>query len=118
MHEVSLMTNVLELVAQEMKKNKVQRLRSVTIRYGVLSNIVPDSMKFAFDVLIKDSEFQSATLKLVKEDLELKCRFCNTVFKTDQKNYFFIPCPHCLEEGCFEIVKGEGIFLDRIEADE
>lgn len=118
MHEVSLMTNVLELVAQEMEKHKVSRLKSVTLRYGVLSNIVPDSMRFAFEVLTKDSEFSGSALNLVREDLQLKCRYCSHIFTTAQKNYFFVPCPNCHEEGNFEVVKGEGIFLDRIEADE
>lgn len=117
MHEVSLMTNVLELVAQEMEKHKVKTLRSITVRYGVLSNIVADSMQFAFEVLTKDSEFAGAVLHLIKEDVELKCRLCSHVFKTDRKDYFYIPCPNCHEEGSFEVVKGEGIFLDRIEAE-
>lgn len=117
MHEVSLMTNVLELVAQEMEKHKVGTLRSVTVRYGILSNIVAESMQFAFEVLTKDSEFSGAKLILIQEDLELKCRFCSHIFTTKQKNYFFIPCPHCHEEGSFEVIKGEGIFLDRIEAE-
>ena len=109
MHEVSLMTNVLELVAQEMEKHKVTKLQSITVRYGVLSNIVEDSLRFAFDVLSEDS---------VKEELTLSCRFCSHTFTTTEKNYFFLPCPNCGEEGCFELVKGEGIFLDRIEAEE
>ncbi len=118
MHEVSLMTNVLELVAQEMEKHKVTKLQSITVRYGVLSNIVEDSLRFAFDVLTKDSEFAGAKLNLVKEELTLSCRFCSHTFTTTEKNYFFLPCPNCGEEGCFELVKGEGIFLDRIEAEE
>lgn len=117
MHEVSLMTNVLELVAQEMEKHKVSRLRSITVRYGILSNIVAESMLFAFEVLTKDSEFFGAKLNLIQEDLELKCRHCSHVFTTGRKDYFFIPCPHCHEEGSFEVMKGEGIFLDRIEAE-
>ena len=66
MHEVSLMTNVLELVAQEMEKNKVHKLRSVTIRYGVLSNIVADLMFFAFDVLTKDFGISRCDIKSCK----------------------------------------------------
>lgn len=118
MHEISLMTNVLELVAQEMEKHKVAKLRSITVRYGVLSNIVADSLAFAFEVLTKNSEFAGAKLNLVKDELVLKCRLCSHSFITDQKDYFFLACPKCGEEGSFEIVKGEGIFLDRIEADE
>ena len=117
MHEISLMTNIIEIATQEMQKHGAKKLLSITVRHGVLSNVVPDSMEFAFEALTQRTPFEGAKIILVEEPLGLQCTFCEHTFSPQGKEYLYIPCPSCKEEGSFKLLAGEGIFLDRLEAE-
>lgn len=116
MHEISLMTSIMDIASQEMQKHGADKLISLTVRHGVLSNVVADSMYFAFDALTKNTSFEGATLNLIEEKLSLECS-CGHVFSPDKNEYFYLPCPACKEKGSYKVLAGEGIFLDRLEAD-
>lgn len=117
MHEISLMTNILDITAQEMRKHGAKKLISITVRHGILSNIVPDSMSFAFEALTLNTPYEGAKLILVEEVLSLQCFSCSHTFAPIGKEYLYIPCPSCQTQGGFKLLAGEGIFLDRLEAE-
>ncbi len=117
MHELSLMTNIMEICQTELKKHQANKLISMTVRYGELSNIVADSMDFAFEALGKGTIFENAKLILNEEKLLLECTSCKHNFSPDGKDYFHKPCPSCNEQASYKVLAGEGIFLDRIEAE-
>ncbi len=117
MHELSLMTNIMDICADELKKHGATKLLSITVRYGVLSNVVADSFQFAFEALTKGSKHEGAKLILVEEELLLKCSLCQGSFKPDGKDYLYIPCPLCGEQTPYSVLAGEGIFLDKLEAE-
>lgn len=117
MHEISLMTNILDITAEEMKKHGATKLTSVTVRHGALSNVVPDSMQFAFEALTKDTPLEGATLILHEEALKVQCLQCNHEFSPEGKAYLHTPCPSCQTDFSYKILSGEGIFLDRLEAE-
>lgn len=116
MHEISLMTSIMEIATQEMQKHGANIIKSITVRHGTLSNIVPDSMHFAFEAITKNTQHEGAKLFLVEEKLQLECA-CGCVFISDKKEYLYEPCPSCKEQGFYKVLAGEGIFLDRLEAD-
>ena len=47
MHEMSVVTSLLSIVREEMEKHDVHRLLLVRVRYGALSNIVPEALSTA-----------------------------------------------------------------------
>lgn len=106
----------MEIATQEMQKHGANTIQSLTVRHGALSNIVPDSMQFAFEALTKNTVHEGAKLCLIEEKLQLKCT-CGHVFTSNKKDYLYVPCPSCYEQGFYTVLAGEGIFLDRIEAD-
>ena len=107
----------MEITAQEMQKHGAKKLLSITVRHGVLSNIVPDSMIFAFEAITKNTPYEGAKFILVEEALNLQCHSCLHTFEPEGKEYLFIPCPSCQTQGGFKLLAGEGIFLDRLEAE-
>lgn len=106
----------MEIATQELQKHGANTIKSITVRYGTLSNVVADSMHFAFEALTRGSAHEGAKLILVEEKLQLSCS-CGHVFSPDKNEYFHMPCPSCKELGSYKVLAGEGIFLDRIEAD-
>lgn len=117
MHEISLMTNILEITIQEMRKHNTEKLLAIHVRCGGLSNVVPDSMRFAFEALTKGSIFEGAILHLNVEALSLECTVCKHVFESQRRDYIDMPCPSCTENVSFKVLAGDGIFLDRLEAE-
>ncbi len=100
-----------------MKKHGATKLISITVRYGVLSNVVPDSLLFAFEALTHKTPYEGAKIILVEEALSLQCHLCEHTFSPQGKEYLYIPCPACQTQGSFKLLAGEGIFLDRLEAE-
>ena len=100
-----------------MQKHGAKKLVSITVRHGVLSNVVADSMRFAFEALTKNTPYEGAKFTLVEEALSLECQSCSHIFSPEGKEYMFIPCPSCQTQASFKLLAGEGIFLDRLEAE-
>ena len=48
MHEMSIVSSLLEMVKQEMQKNNATKLVLVRVKYGRLANLVPEAMTFAW----------------------------------------------------------------------
>jgi hydrogenase nickel incorporation protein HypA/HybF len=117
MHEMSIVTSLLSLVAEELTKRQLQKLHVVRVRYGVLANIVPEAMSFAFEALTQGSPFEGARLELEAEPVVLRCA-CGASFNPAQKReLLFIPCPACGETQGHTVEKGRELYLQHIEAE-
>ena len=116
MHEMSIVTNLLALVAEELQKHKLEKLLMARVRYGALANIVPEAMHFAFEALTRGSPFEGARLELEEEPLVLRCS-CGAGFSPDTKHELLVaPCPACNEPLGHTVEKGRELYLQHIEA--
>ena len=119
MHEMALTASMLSLIKEEMEKAKVGRLMVVRIKYGALSNIVPESMEAAFEILARDFPgMEGASLELVEELPTLACGKCGKNYTPPSKREVFMPCPACGNEIGNEVLSGKGVYLDQIEVDD
>jgi len=117
MHEMSIVTSLLALVGEELKKHRLEKLLVVRVRHGALANIVPDAMNFAFEALTQDSLFAGARLELEEEPVILRCT-CGASFSPEQKReLLFAPCPACGETVGHTVEKGRELYLQHIEAE-
>lgn len=73
MHELSLTISLLELVAEEARGRRVQW---VVVEIGKLSGVVPDAVRFAFDVCIKGTVAEGAALSIVETPGRGRCNVC------------------------------------------
>lgn len=117
MHEIALTTSLLEIAEQEMRLHGASRLTVLRVRYGILSNVVPDAMRMSFAALTANTPHASARLELVEEVLSLRCRACDHIFAASDRESVFLPCPACSTLGGYAVEKGEGVFLDHLEAE-
>ena len=117
MHEFSLMTSVLDIAAEEMKRHGASRLTLLRLRYGELDHVQPDSMRMAFDAMTGGTPSEGARLELVEEPLLLRCPLCQSAFHPTRKDAMFAPCPSCGNAASYRVEKGEGIILEHLEAE-
>jgi hydrogenase nickel incorporation protein HypA/HybF len=114
MHELSLMTSVLETVRQGAPDNDIKQVKKVKLVIGKLSQALPDSLQFAFGVLSQDEMFRGAVLEIEEKDIICLCPDCQNQFAV-QDDYSFI-CPNC--QGLkVEIISGRELYIDYFEGD-
>ncbi len=74
MHEMGITRNIVSIVAEHAKAQKVRRVK---LEVGKLSAVMPDALKFCFDVIAKGTVLEGATLEIVEVVGKAKCRQCN-----------------------------------------
>ena len=117
MHEMSIVSNILDIIRQEMEKHGCTTLRKVRIKHGRLANVVPEAMDFAWKALTTETEFESAEFESVEVPVVLRCHACGTEFTPENQKFVLAPCPECDEDLGHEVVSGRELFIEHMEAD-
>ena len=89
MHELSLMTNLLDAAIAEADGAKVHALR---IRVGPLSGVVVEALRFAFDALTPGTPAAGARLDVEETAPAFHCPRCRTDYAAPVGSYL---CPNC-----------------------
>jgi len=85
MHELSIANSVVELCAERAMGARVLR---VTLEIGRLSAVMPDAIRFCFDVCAKDTVVEGAALEIVGTPGLARCLDCGgSVDMTDLLEY-------------------------------
>lgn len=108
--------NILALAQEAMERQQCSRLDMVRVEYGALAGIVPESLHFSFEALIRDTPHEGARLELVCIPLRLRCAFCGTSFGGEGQEALWQPCPSCGEEFGHTVEQGKELILSRIQA--
>jgi hydrogenase nickel incorporation protein HypA/HybF len=117
MHELSIAQSLIEIVQQEMAKHQVTQLRKITLKYGRLSQVVPDALEFAFEMLAKGTSLEGAVFTMVEVPLRVACRACAIEFCPTDEEMILMTCPACGEEFGHKVLEGKELYIDNIEAD-
>jgi hydrogenase nickel incorporation protein HypA/HybF len=115
MHEVGVARSLIEAVEQRLREGGVQgRVRAVRLRLGRMSTVVPDSLRFAFEVLVKDSAIPEAKLEIEEVPVRARCRACGEGFEIGE------PCFLCGKCGSpdLEVLSGTELLIDSLDVEE
>ena len=113
MHEMSIAQSVIDIVEEEMQKNGAKTLRSVRLNIGQMSAIVPDSLSFCFEIIIKDTHLDGARLIMDLTPLMGYCPECEEEFEIE--DYAF-SCPKCGDTK-IKTIAGQDLSIVEIEVD-
>jgi hydrogenase nickel incorporation protein HypA/HybF len=92
MHELSIAQSIVELVQANLPAADANLVKSVKVRVGQLSGVVPDSLGFCFSAITQGTVLQGADLDIEKIPFVMKCRSCNTSFESE---FGIVVCPAC-----------------------
>jgi len=92
MHEVAIMTEALRMAEEAATSAGSRRITKLQLRIGSLSGVVPDSMRFAFDVVSHDTLANGAALEIELIPAACWCATCQAEFACAD---FFNECPRC-----------------------
>ncbi|MDZ8138312.1 MAG: hydrogenase maturation nickel metallochaperone HypA [Nostoc sp. DedQUE04] len=110
MHEFGITQNIVAIVTENAKGAKVQR---VLLEIGKLSAIMPNAIRFCFDICTQGTVLEGATLEILEIPGLAKCRQCGAEVNLD-KPFGICNC------GCVELnlITGEELKIKEIEIEE
>lgn len=114
MHELSLVSAVIESLDDMILKEGWHGINRVTLKIGSMRQVVPDVMKFAFEVSIKGTPIEGAKLVIIPVPVRFKCHKCGGIWGEEDLGYL---CPHC---GGIDVEMEQGMemLLDSLEVEE
>jgi len=92
MHEVSIMAEALRLAMDAARSAGASRVLKLRLRIGSLSGVVPEAMRFAFDVVCQDTMAAGANLEIELVPATCWCAACQAEFECAE---LFYECPRC-----------------------
>jgi hydrogenase nickel incorporation protein HypA/HybF len=98
MHELPLTQEMFSLVIKYAKSNNAKKINSIKLKIGALSTIIPENVKFYFEILSKNTIAEGAELYFEKEKSKAYCINCNKDFKIENLDLI---CPKCRKENVF-----------------
>jgi hydrogenase nickel incorporation protein HypA/HybF len=79
-HELAITEGVVEAVTGRLPG---ARISCVRLEIGALSGVVPDSVRFCFDLVTEGTDLQGARLEITEPAGRCKCRTCGSEFEPD-----------------------------------
>ena len=112
MHEVSVMSSILEQVLKELDKHEVEKVEEVELVVGELTFLGQEQLMFAYEIMSRDTLLEGSELKIVTESLEVQCSSCDysgpADYLDDEEYHRSVPVLHCPKcSGKVSIVKGK-----------
>ena len=111
MHELAVTQNILDIVLDEAKAVKAERITKVSLVIGELSGVVGDCVQFYFPFLGEDSIANGASIDFRLVPAQLRCRKCVTSFNPQGSVWV---CPNC-QSSSVEVVAGRDCYVESIE---
>jgi len=81
MHELGITRNIVAIVTDNANGKQVKR---VTLDIGKLSAILPDSIRFCFDICCKGTLLENANLEINEVQGIAQCNACSNEFEIQQ----------------------------------
>jgi hydrogenase nickel incorporation protein HypA/HybF len=92
MHEVSIMTEAVRMAVEAARSAGKSRVLVLRLRVGAMSGVVPEAMRFAFDVACSGTMAAGASLEIESVPGACWCDRCQAEFECVN---FFVECPRC-----------------------
>ncbi len=110
MHELSIASAVLNTAAKHAGGRPVS---VVSVRVGGLRQVVPESLRFYFEIVARDTICEHARLELTEIEARLRCARCEREWEP------LVPafrCPDCASAEV-AVLAGEELEVDYIEVE-
>jgi hydrogenase nickel incorporation protein HypA/HybF len=120
LHEFAMTTQIVESVMKEAEKHEAKKVKEVYVIIGALTFLRFEQVRFAFDVLKKDTLLADAELHIEEKPGYVKCSKCSYegYLKMEDDPAYHVPAPllRCPECGAgVEVVEGRECTIRRVK---
>ncbi len=114
MHELQVTEKILDIVLKHAKANSVNKVLSIQLKIGDLSDLENEWVQRYFDYLSKDTIAENAKLKIERAPVVMKCDSCSNSFEVNIKEVKDIQCPDCENKKC-SLISGRDYYIKDME---
>ena len=111
MHELSLADAVVTIARDHARGRRVTR---VDVKIGLLRQVVPEALEFAFELVAAGTEVEGAELRVEHVPVRVRCVRCDAESEAPE---FPLACAECggLD---VEVVAGDELLVEALELEE
>ena len=113
MHEMSLCQNIAELIEDAARRERFDRVRTVTLEVGRLAAVEPEALEFCFDAAMRGGCAEGARLEIVAADGRAWCLACSREILIARP---LDPCP-CCGGGQIQVTGGTQLRIKELEVE-
>ena len=114
MHEVAIMSEALRMAEEAAISAGAKRILKLRLRVGALSGVVPESLRFAFDVVSSGTLAEGAALEIDEVPAACWCATCQGEFECGD---IFNECPRC-HDPSGELRRGRELDIAAVELEQ
>ncbi|MGA3372779.1 MAG: hydrogenase maturation nickel metallochaperone HypA [Terracidiphilus sp.] len=115
MHELSIVTSVVETVTESVNAYPGARVVEVRLRVGALASVVPESLEFCWGIAAEGTPLEGSRLVVNVLPVVMHCETCGKDVELEGVQCF--RCPRCGEPSS-EMRQGRELEIDSIEIDD
>ncbi len=112
MHEMGIAEKIVEIALEsipgDMENPKVKKMN---LRIGRFASVVEDSLRFCFEIIVKDTPLEDTELVIENVPVKVHCNKCEFEWEVDNPIF---KCPEC-EATDLEMLSGREIDIESIE---
>ncbi len=120
MHEFAATSQVVEAVQREAHRRGAKAVAEVRLAVGKLTMLSPSQMRFAYELLVKNTPLEGSKLVIRERGAIVKCPSCSYKgpIRVDEDPTFHIIfptlcCPRC--QGVVDIVAGRECTVESVK---
>lgn len=77
MHEVSVVSDIVNAILRELEKYNAEAVEEVTLRIGEMTNLGTEQMEFAYEIVTRGTLLEGSKLVIENEEVRVHCDSCN-----------------------------------------
>ena len=117
MHEMSLLSDVVDIVIDACRELDIKRVTKVRLAVGVLRDVIDEFVPDLFARLTEGTIAQGARVELIRVPATARCGTCGCSVDIDLDNYKRPICPQCGADRGFNIATGNEFMVLDIEVE-
>lgn len=115
MHELSIVSSVVDSVMESLERYPGARVKEVRLRVGALSAVVEDSLQFCYEIATEDTPLKGSMLVVRILPVVMHCEPCDANVELQSLQSF--RCPRC-GELVGDLRQGRELEIESIEIEE
>jgi hydrogenase nickel incorporation protein HypA/HybF len=95
MHELSVTESILNIVLKHAQTNGAEKVLTIGLKIGELSELVGECIQHYFDYLSKGTIAEGAVLEIERAPIIFECTECKNTFQVSLSHTKDFTCPAC-----------------------
>jgi len=115
MHELSIVSSVVDTVIESLEKYPGARVLEVRLRVGALAAVVEDSLQFCYELATRETALEGSRLVVKIVPVMVHCGACGKDGELESLQSF--RCPHCGEPAA-DVRQGREMEIESVEIED